>query len=90
MQWNTFGSGLLVGMWTLLPQVSPGPECTGATSGLVTQITLLGVLVGSPAAFAAEAASSPGPILIFIGVSLVVGLSALPIWLRGTQSTLHK
>jgi len=78
----TFGCGLLVGMWTLLPLVSPSPACVGATSGLVTQLTLLGVLLGSPFAFAAEASLSAIPMLIFIGGSLVVCLAGLPIWLR--------
>jgi MFS family permease len=49
-----FASGLIAGMWALLPQVAP-PQALGACSGLVTQITLLGVLFGPPAAFAAKA-----------------------------------
>ncbi len=48
-------SGLIAGLWALLPHVAPGRETMGATSGLVTQITLLGVLFGPPAAFAAKA-----------------------------------
>ena len=47
-----FGSGLVVGFWALLPQVAPTPAARGATSGLVTQLTLWGVLFGPPAAFA--------------------------------------
>lgn len=76
----TFGCGLLVGMWTLLPRVAPSPAATGATSGLVTQFTLLGVLVGSPLAFATEFAPSPLPVALFILLSLAVGLVAFPIW----------
>jgi hypothetical protein len=49
------GTGLLAGMWALLPRVSPDRNAQGATSGLVTQITLWGVLFGPPAAFAALA-----------------------------------
>jgi MFS transporter, DHA1 family, inner membrane transport protein len=49
------GSGLIVGLWALLPQVAPNLQSLGATSGLVTQVTLLGVLFGPPAAFAAQA-----------------------------------
>ena len=82
----TFGCGLLVGMWTLLPQVSPSPAYAGATSGLVTQLTLLGVLLGSPFAFAAEASGSAGPMLVYIGGSLVVCVVGLPIWIRSASS----
>jgi hypothetical protein len=49
------GTGIVVGLWALLPQVAPQPTCLGATSGLVTQIVLWGVLFGPPAAFAAAA-----------------------------------
>jgi MFS transporter, DHA1 family, inner membrane transport protein len=47
-------SGLIAGLWALLPHVAPA-RALGAASGLVTQITLLGVLFGPPAAFAAKA-----------------------------------
>jgi DHA1 family inner membrane transport protein len=47
-------SGLIAGLWALLPDVAPA-SALGAASGLVTQITLLGVLFGPPAAFAAKA-----------------------------------
>ena len=78
----TFGSGLLVGMWTLVPYCAPTPRSLGATSGLVTQVTLVGVLLGTPLAFAAQAASSPLPMLTLVVVSSLVCLAAgLPIWL---------
>jgi predicted MFS family arabinose efflux permease len=50
-----FGAGVIVGLWALLPIVAPSRQSLGATSGLVTQLTLWGVLFGPPAAFAAEA-----------------------------------
>jgi len=50
-----FGAGVIVGLWALLPLVAPSRQSLGATSGLVTQLTLWGVLFGPPAAFAAEA-----------------------------------
>ncbi len=50
-----FGAGLIVGLWALLPRVAPNRQSLGATSGLVTQITLWGVLFGPPMAFAAQA-----------------------------------
>lgn len=80
----TFGSGLLVGMWALLPRVAPSPESMGATSGLVTQITLLGVALGAPAAFAAQASPSAVPMAIYVLGSMAVGMAALPVWRRGT------
>ncbi|MDE2251830.1 MAG: MFS transporter [Gammaproteobacteria bacterium] len=49
------GSGIVVGLWALMPRTAPAPTSIGATSGLVTQITLWGVLFGPPAAFAAQA-----------------------------------
>ncbi len=45
------GSGVVVGLWALLPKVAPSPAAIGATSGLVTQLVLWGVLFGPPAAF---------------------------------------
>ena len=45
------GSGVIVGLWALLPKVAPSPAAIGATSGLVTQLVLWGVLFGPPAAF---------------------------------------
>jgi predicted MFS family arabinose efflux permease len=77
----TFGCGLLVGMWILLPRVSPSPAAVGATSGLVTQLTLFGVLLGSPAAFAAEASGGPGGMVMYILGALAVGLIAVPVWM---------
>jgi hypothetical protein len=41
----TFGSGLLVGMWALAPIVAPSRDSIGATSGLITQLTLIGVFL---------------------------------------------
>ncbi len=46
------GSGVVVGLWALLPKVAPNPAAIGATSGLVTQLVLWGVLFGPPGAFA--------------------------------------
>jgi hypothetical protein len=39
-------------IWGLLPAVTPSPEASGATSGLVTQATYIGVLLGPPLVFA--------------------------------------
>ena len=79
------GCGLLAGLWALLPRVAPSREALGATSGLVTQITLIGVLFGPPAAFAALDAGPIG----FVAISAVMLLgtaAAVPIWLRKSSS----
>jgi MFS family permease len=72
-----FGSGLIAGLWALLPHVAPGRHTLGATSGLVTQITLLGVLFGPPAAFAAQAAGGWSSEGINVAVAALVGLLLL-------------
>jgi predicted MFS family arabinose efflux permease len=38
-------------VWSLLPAAVPSPEAAGATAGLITQGTFLGVLVGPPIFF---------------------------------------
>jgi len=60
----------------------------GATSGLVTQLTLIGVLLGAPLAFAAQSAPTSTPMLTLIVLGTLVCLAAGgPIWMRnqGTQ-----
>jgi predicted MFS family arabinose efflux permease len=84
----TFGCGLLVGMWALVPRCAPSPSSMGATSGLVTQLTLIGVLLGAPLAFAAQSASASTPMLTLIVLGTLVCLAAgAPIWLlnQGAQ-----
>lgn len=49
-----FGAGLVVGLWALTPTVAPDYLSLGAASGVVTQVAIWGVLLGPPAAFAAE------------------------------------
>jgi hypothetical protein len=79
----TFGCGLLVGMWALVPRCAPSPASMGATSGLITQLTLIGVLLGAPLAFMAQSAATAGPMLTLIVVATLVCLgSGAPIWLR--------
>jgi len=73
------GCGLLAGMWALLPRVAPSPQSFGATSGLITQITLVGVLFGPPAAFAALGAG-PFGFMIIVGVMLLGTALAIPVW----------
>jgi DHA1 family inner membrane transport protein len=78
LAWLYFlGTGLLTGLWALLPAVAPTPASRGAASGLVTQLTLWGVLFGPPAAFAAQAHGSPGEIALIVAAML---LDALLLW----------
>lgn len=75
------GLGVLVGMWALMPLVSPSPMSNGATSGLLTQITVLGVLFGPPSVFMAASAGVPG-LLTFIAVAVVGSCIGWPVWLK--------
>lgn len=79
------GCGLLAGMWALLPQVAPSVQTLGATSGIVTQITLAGVLFGPPAAFAALGF---GPIgfVVLAAIMLLGTAAAIPVWLRASRN----
>jgi MFS family permease len=72
-----FSSGLIAGLWALLPHVAPGRHTLGATSGLVTQITLLGVLFGPPAAFAAQAGGDWSREGVNVAIAALVGLLLL-------------
>lgn len=83
------GLGVLVGMWALLPVVAPSITCMGATSGLITQVTVLGVLFGPPAAFAANAAGTHG-LLIYVAIGAVGSLVAWPIWRRPNQTAMAR
>jgi predicted MFS family arabinose efflux permease len=80
-----FASGVLTGMWAYTPSVSPSPESIGATSGVVTQITLLGVLLSGPVFFASIAQPTPLPIVVVIVIGVVACSVRLPILARGTR-----
>lgn len=80
-----FGSGLIVGLWALVPFAAPSRECLGAASGLVTQITLWGVLFGPPAAFAARAAGG----WMWEGLSILVGGTIIIVCIICVSRTLE-
>ncbi|MEG3129964.1 MFS transporter [Pantoea cypripedii] len=84
-----FGSGLLVGMWALAPVVAPSRESIGATSGLITQLTLVGVFLGPPLFIAAQSSADPQSLALLVIAGLVVCLAGLPIWLRDVQRQTH-
>jgi MFS transporter, DHA1 family, inner membrane transport protein len=79
------GCGMLVGLWALLPVVAPSAQTLGATSGLITQITLVGVLFGPPAALFSLSRGSSW-FLIFVALSLAVGLIGMPVWLKAENA----
>jgi DHA1 family inner membrane transport protein len=79
------GCGMLVGLWALLPLVAPSWRTLGATSGLITQITLVGVLFGPPAALS-SLAGRPSGFLLFVGLSLAVSFIGLPVWLKADHA----
>ena len=82
------GCGMLVGLWALLPRVAPSAQTLGATSGLITQVTLVGVLFGPPAALF-SLSQRPYGFLVFVAVSLAGSLIGLPIWLK-TDNTISQ
>lgn len=83
------GTGVIVGLWALLPRVAPTPSCVGATSGLVTQIVLWGVLFGPPAAFAAGASGDwtrPVANIVIGGVACLLLLWLVIRRIRGSDT----
>lgn len=72
-------------IWTFVPTVAPGPETLGATSGLVSQATYLGVLLGPPAIFATLV---PGGWAVRVGLvvlAVVVQIAPLPFRLTAER-----
>jgi predicted MFS family arabinose efflux permease len=80
------GTGIIVGLWALLPRVAPSPACIGATSGLVTQIVLWGVLFGPPAAFAAAGSQDWIRQSANVAIAAVLCLIFTKLVIRGTRS----
>jgi predicted MFS family arabinose efflux permease len=78
------GLGLLVGTWSLLPLVARSPATFGVTSGLITQITLVGVLLGPPGAFVALAIG-PAAQVGFIALGCAFACMAWPVWRRAAE-----
>lgn len=77
-----FASGLLVGMWALAPLVAPTRESIGATSGLITQLTLVGVFLGPPLFISGQLHGNSHTMPTLIIAGLVVCLAGIPIWIR--------
>ncbi len=69
-------------MWAYVPAVAPSPVSIGATSGLVTQFTLLGVLLSGPIFLSVLSAPTSTPIVIVLLVATVLCASRLPIVAR--------
>ena len=79
-----FGCGLLTGTWALVPSCSPLPSSMGATNGLVTQLIMVGVLLGSPLTFWANSKIGGAPMQILNIVTVLINLCCgLPVWIRG-------
>jgi predicted MFS family arabinose efflux permease len=76
------GSGIVVGLWALMPRVAPSPKAVGATSGLVTQITLWGVVFGPPAAFGAMAGGGGGRMAVNAVAAMIICLGAVALALH--------
>jgi MFS family permease len=80
-----FGAGLVVGLWALVPTVAPDRSCLGAVSGVVTQVAIWGVLLGPPAAYAAQAEG--GWALESAGIIVAGTLIVLCVWLVVSRMT---
>ncbi len=63
-------------IWSLLPAATPSPEAAGATAGLVTQASFLGVLIGPPLLFWLRQES---PMLIALLALLQAVLMLMPL-----------
>jgi predicted MFS family arabinose efflux permease len=74
-----FGSGILTAMWVYVPTVAPSPSSIGATSGLVTQLTLFGVLLSGPSWFSALASPNPRAMLMVLLCALFFCCFRAPI-----------
>jgi predicted MFS family arabinose efflux permease len=63
-------------IWSLLPAAVPSPEAGGATAGLITQGSFLGVLIGPPTYFwiRHESASLVAALSLILAVLMVVPL----------------
>jgi predicted MFS family arabinose efflux permease len=82
-----FGCGLLTGMWALVPSCSPSPASMGVTNGLVTQLIMIGVLLGSPLTFWANSKTGATSMQILNIVTVLINLGCgLPIWIRGVSA----
>jgi hypothetical protein len=67
-------------IWSLLPVAAPRPEAAGATAGLITQGSFIGVLTGPPALFALLDGQ---PILILAFASLLALLMLVALAATG-------
>jgi len=83
----TFTCGMVVGMWALVPRCSPSPKSMGATSGLVTQMTLIGVLLGAPLMAMATSKTGAMPMHLLNTITALANLAfGIPVWLRGVAA----
>ncbi|RKP57856.1 MFS transporter [Pararobbsia silviterrae] len=63
-------------VWSLIPAAVPAPEAAGATAGLVTQCSFIGVLIGPPTFFAIR---HENPMLIVLPFALLTILLLVPL-----------
>lgn len=83
----SLGIGLVNGLiWTCVPGVAPSPETMGATSGLVSQVTYLGVLLGPPAIFSTLHDGGWTTRVGLVVVMVVLQVAPLPIGLAVSRA----
>jgi MFS family permease len=77
----TIGTGLITGLASaLIPRAAPNPQSMGATSGLVFQLVLIGVLLGPPIIFSVLGSDAFLNLTLVIIVTSVLSLVLLPVW----------
>ena len=78
-------------VWSLLPAAVPSPEAAGATAGLVTQGSFLGVMFGPPIFFwiQHEGPNSMAVLALALAVSMLVPLYAHAVAKRAGGAAAH-
>lgn len=83
----SLGIGTVNGLiWTFVPGASPSPETMGATSGLVSQVTYLGVLLGPPAIFATLHDGGWTVRIGLVVLAVIIQLAPLPLGMAARRA----
>ncbi len=73
-------------IWTLIPRVAPSTATLGATGGLVSQASYIGVLLGPPAIFTSFQTGGWTLRIAFIALAAFLQVAAMPIWRKLHQT----
>jgi MFS family permease len=73
-------------IWTLIPRVAPNAATLGATGGLVSQASYIGVLLGPPAIFTSFQTGGWTLRITLIALAAFLQVAAMPIWRKVPQA----